>query len=304
MYNPQLEEKLNNENMELVTSVFENVFNDGEEVTYEKNEDGDYIIYKEGKALYAISSENKVGDVIGAIVSQLSPNEDIRDKAKNNVNPPRIKTSMAKLGASTEGYRETLSIIQDTEPLLKNDFITGELKRKYNELGDNTASLIGILANYINNITSAIYVAIETYNTADLKNLAELQKLVDGLFGSIDQMDMRIIEQERRMSIANGEDVVLSIDEYFELYGSIDEIFEGPYSDVLAEFQQKMQLQYIMFKSKVEPQILDNVVENLYASGTQYEVGTEEWETGLQDFKEYFGDYVFNILYNGDIPTE
>ena len=29
MYNPKLEEKLNNENIELVTSVFENVFNDG-----------------------------------------------------------------------------------------------------------------------------------------------------------------------------------------------------------------------------------------------------------------------------------
>ncbi len=75
MNNEELNKQLNEKNINLVTSVFNQVFGGKSEVTYKKNKDGNFIIYKDGKPLYQISEKNKVGDVLKAIVSKLgAPN--------------------------------------------------------------------------------------------------------------------------------------------------------------------------------------------------------------------------------------
>ena len=300
MNNEELNKQLNEKNINLVTSVFNQVFGGKAEVTYKKNKDGNFIIYKDGKPLYQISEKNKVGDVLKAIASKLGSQKNPSNPKKFPGNPPRIFTSLSKLNGTIDDYKKILSKIEESSSYTKSDFITGELKREYNGLDDSTVSNLSLLYNYVGNLSSVINTLVMTYMQNDAKLTDEFRALVSELFGGIDKVDARMREQENALRMAEGNGDKISIEEFYDLFGEADTMFEGMYADILKDFKAKLSLQYLMFKAEQEPQILDGVVESMYLSGTKFEINSKEYIEGLKSFKDSFKNHVFDLYPHDD----
>ena len=295
MYDGRLNEKVNEDNINLAIAAVKAALGKDAKVEYEKLEDGSFIIKVNGEDFFQVDDTVKIGDVVTAM-SYLTGNVSPTETQSKNKTPSFTLTNLNKISINLSiadeiqaAYATSLtkfSEYQSHTTKMRNT-IREKLRAFYMRLGDKTEERFAALEQYIRSLSDVIKTCLYMYITKDDNDFKKLEELCEYLWGSLDE-NYKTTKQEIEYSL----DSILSFgtitpEEYSTIMADSDLYFDQYYDIIVSDFESRMNLQYQVFLSETIPKVLNIVVE------AEYDMASSKDNYSLENFKN---DISTNIL--------
>ena len=167
--------------------------------------------------------------------------------------------------------------------------LSGELATYYATLNDTTKEDVIKLGNTINNLSISTAASLSICSQTTDLSLEELEELINELYNQTDEFINTIND-----SATIDEDEPLSYENYIFMFDNMGEIFDGSYKDILDRFKENLTLGYHDFLRNTVPNTLNNIIENTYLRISDKEIGSREYQEGLEEYKKSFGIKILN----------
>ena len=163
---------------------------------------------------------------------------------------------------------------------------TGEIMAAYESAAASIMSAISNVKESINSLSSYINNSINEYKDTDQAIVDKLMRMQEDLTKSL---------KELKDTIATSGNVGgTTLNEFMDLVAASDKMFNELYDNIKIKFQGELEVQHQLFMMQTEPELLDQLIESVYAGTSEYKLGTKEFKEGLAEFKKLFTDLVMS----------